>query len=304
MIRAEGREGVYSPKGDQIAYVRGPGAWYRRGYRGSSNDDIWICNADGSNNRQLTSFNGQDNSPMWSADGKAVYYVSEQHGTPANIVRLALDNAKNQPEQLTFHKDDAVRRARMSRNGQWVVYECGADLWVLNVQDGSTRKLAIEVNADDKTNPEKIVTFTSDATEFALSPDEKHIAFVVHGEIFFMPSTGGKATRLTDHPAYDHGPAWAPDGKKLLFISDRGGHEDIYLLESDDPDHSYLTQAHRFKVKRLTHSPDAEMGLSFSPDGKTISFVREGRLVTMNPDGSGEKVLVKDGTVIDYEWSP
>ena len=39
----EGRDGVFSPKGDQIAYVRGPGTWYRKGYRGSSNDDIWIC---------------------------------------------------------------------------------------------------------------------------------------------------------------------------------------------------------------------------------------------------------------------
>src|SRR5258708_24021424 len=59
---SEGREGVFSPRGDQIAYVRGPGTWYRRGYRGSSNDDVWICNADGNNNRRLTSFVGQDSS--------------------------------------------------------------------------------------------------------------------------------------------------------------------------------------------------------------------------------------------------
>src|SRR4051794_37024960 len=39
----EGREGVYSPKGDMIAYTRGPGTWYRKGYHGSSNDDIWVC---------------------------------------------------------------------------------------------------------------------------------------------------------------------------------------------------------------------------------------------------------------------
>jgi len=300
---SEGREGVYSPKGDQIAYVRGPGTWYRKGYRGSSNDDIWISQADGTGQRQITTFNGQDTSPNWSADGKSIYYVSEQHGTPANVVRLPLDT-KNPPDQLTFHKDDAVRRARLSRNGQWIVYECGADLWVLNVQDSSTRKLAIEVNADDKTNPERIETFTSNATEFALSPDEKHIAIVVHGEIFFMPRTGGKATRLTDHPAYDHSPTWAPDGKKMLFISDRGGHEDIYTLESDDPDHTDITQAHRFKVKQLTKSTEPEMGLSFAPNGKSIAFLRAGKLITMKPDGTEEKVLIKDGTVLDYEWSP
>ena len=166
------------------------------------------------------------------------------------------------------------------------------------------RKLAIEVNADDKTNLEKIVTFTSDATEFALSPDERHIAFVVHGEIFVMPRTGGKAKRLTDDPAYDHGVAWAPDGKKLLFLSDRGGHEDIYAIESDDPDHIEIASAHRFKVKQLTNTPEAEIGIGYSPDGKTISFLRAGKLFTMKPDGTGEKILVKDGTVIDYEWSP
>jgi tricorn protease len=43
----EGRDGVFAPDGKTIAYVRGPGTWYRKGYRGSSNDDIWVMNADG-----------------------------------------------------------------------------------------------------------------------------------------------------------------------------------------------------------------------------------------------------------------
>lgn len=300
----EGREGVFSPKGDQIAYVRGPGTWYRKGYRGSANDDIWICQADGSDPKQITHFNGQDHSPSWSPDGKFIYYVSEHHGTPANIVRLPLNDPKGDPEQLTFHKDEGVRRARLSGNGKWLVYECGPDLWVLCLKDGTSRKLAIEVNADDKTNLEKVVTFTSDATQFALSNDERHIVFVVHGELFLMKSSGGTAKRLTDNPAYDHGPVWSPDGKQIVFLSDRGGHEDIYLLESDDTDHAELHLANHFKVKQLTKTPESEEGVNFSPDGKRISFVRTGQLITMKPDGTDEKILVKDGMVIDYEWSP
>src|SRR2546423_13477722 len=113
---AEGKDGVFSPDGSKIAYVRGPGLWYRKGYRGASNDDIWICDADGSHNRQLTDFNGQDNSPMWSADGQSVYYVSEVFGTPANIVRMPAshpaESKSAEPVQITSHKDDGVRRAR------------------------------------------------------------------------------------------------------------------------------------------------------------------------------------------------
>ena len=91
------------------------------------------------------------------------------------------------PQQITFHKDDSVRRARISGDGAWIVYECGADLWVVSTHEGSTpRKLAIEVHADDKTNTEQLKTFTSGATEFALSADEKHMAFAVHGELFRM----------------------------------------------------------------------------------------------------------------------
>jgi len=309
--RAEGREGVYSPSGDEVAYVRGPGAWYRKGYRGSSNDDIWVCDADGGNNRQLTSFNGQDNAPMWARDGRAIYYVSEFFGTPANIVRQEIAGAKGAPlavkgppQQITFHKEDGVRRARLSGNGRWIVYECGADLWVVSASGGSPRKLAIEVHADDKTNPDRTVTYTSGASEFVPSVDERYIAFAVHGSLFVMPRGGGKATRLTEGRHLDHSIAWAPDAQKIAFLSDRGGQEDVWLLESDEPEHRELGKAHKFKVRQLTNTPESESGLGFSPDGRRISFLRNGKLITMSPDGKDVKVVVDDGTVIDYEWSP
>jgi tricorn protease len=312
---AEGKEGVFSPAGDRLAYVRGPGTWYRKGYRGSSNDDIWICNADGGNNRQLTAFNGQDNSPMWSADGKTLFYVSEVHGTPANLVRLPLDSSLTpplaskpavKPQLATSHKDDGVRRARISGNGAWIVYECGADLWVVSTREGSTpRKLAIEVNADDKTNPEQLKIFTSGATEFSLSTDEKFMSFAVHGKLFRMNvGPGSKVVQMTDGPANDHNAAWAPDGSKIIFISDRKGHEDLWLLEADDAEHPKFTEAHHFKVRQLTNTTDAEFGVSFAPNGRRVAFLRAGKLWTMNPDGSDPKAIVSDVHVFDYEWSP
>ncbi|HXG12942.1 MAG TPA: S41 family peptidase [Gemmataceae bacterium] len=305
ITRAEGKEGVYSPAGDRIAYVRGPGTWYRKGYRGSSNDEVWVCNADGTGNRRLTTFDGQDNSPMWSPDGRFVYYVSEYHGTPANIVRQDAEG-KSPPQPVTFHKDDAVRRARISADGRWIVYECGCDLWVASTSEGlPPRKLAIEVHADDKSNTEVTETFTRGAAEFALNKDETHIAFVVHGEIFLQKlSSNARAVRLTNSPAYDHGVSWSPDSQKILFLSDRSGYEDIYLLESGDPDHPKLVEAHQFKVTRLTDTSDPEHGASFSPDGKRIAFLRAGKLWTMHPDGSNAKVLVNETQVFDYEWSP
>jgi tricorn protease len=306
----EGRDASYSPKGDLLAYTRGPGSWFRKLYKGSSNDDLWVCNADGTNNRRLTTHPGQDNHPQWAPDGKTLYYVTDALSTLTNLVRQEIDPERgvfaetSKPVQMTHHKDESVRRARLSANGEWIVYECGVDLHLYSVKDGKSRKLAIQVSADDKANVDRIQTFSANATEYALSSDEKHIAFVVHGEIFLMPRNGGKAKRLTDHPGLDHGVAWSPDSKRMFFLSDRGGHEDIYLLEGDDPDHPDLVQAHRFKVKQITNTPEPETAIGFAPDGSKVAFLRAGKLMLMNPDGTGEKLLAKNGQIFDYEWSP
>jgi tricorn protease len=311
---AEGKDGTFSPSGDRLAYVRGPGTWYRKGYRGSSNDEIWVSNADGSGNRRLTHFDGQDASPMWSADGATLYYVSEYHGTSNVVCQPVAAPAPSagrptspvRPTQVTFHKDDSVRKARISRDGKWIVYECGADLWIVSTRPGSKpRKLAIEVHADDKTNPERVVTFTRGATEFVMSGDEKFVAFAVHGKLFRMSvGVNPKVTQMTFGPGNDHGMAWSPDGSKMIFISDRNGHEDLYLLEANDPDHPRFTEANRFKVTQLTKTREAELGVTFAPDGKRVAFIRAGKLWTMAPDGKDQKVVVKDVQVFDYEWSP
>src|SRR5439155_16827254 len=177
----DGKEGAISRQGDRVAYVRGPGTWYRKVYRGSSNDDIWLANLDGTNHVRVTDFNGEDTSPMWSPDGKRLYYVSEQFGTPANIVFADMAQSPGgtqigKPLKLTRHTDEAVRRARISGNGEWIVYECGTDLWVASTKDGNSRKIAIEVYADEKTNPERIVTYTGGISDYQPNPAETHSA--------------------------------------------------------------------------------------------------------------------------------
>ena len=80
--------------------------------------------------------------------------------------------------------------------------------------------------------------------------------------------------------------------------------QDLYVLEADDPEATELTKAHKFKVRRLTDTPEEESSATFSPRGDRIAFVRTGQLWTMKPDGTGQTVLVKDKQVFDYDWSP
>src|SRR5262249_37805866 len=151
-----------------------------------------------------------------------------------------------------------------------------ADLYLVSTRDGATpRKLLIEVHADDKSNTERQETFTNNATEFVPAPDDSGLIFAVHGELFLLPiRSGAKPVRMTHTTAFNHAVQWAPDMSKAVFLSDRDGHDNVYLVEADDPEHPKFMEAHRFKTKQLTHFKEAASGVSFSPDGKRVSFIR------------------------------
>lgn len=67
----------------------------------------------------------------------------------------------------------------------------------------------------------------------AISPDGKKIAFSYKGELFTVASEGGKAFQLTSNKAYESNPVWSPDGKFIVFLSDREGSDDLYITSAD-----------------------------------------------------------------------
>ncbi|MEJ1223440.1 amidohydrolase family protein [Sediminicola sp. 1XM1-17] len=84
--------------------------------------------------------------------------------------------------------------------------------------------------------PERTISFTTDKGTWIsldVSPDGKSIVFDLMGDIYMMPITGGKATALTKGLAYDVHPRFSPDGKSLVFISDKSGSDNLWTLEID-----------------------------------------------------------------------
>jgi len=76
---------------------------------------------------------------------------------------------------------------------------------------------------------------TSEGTWISLdvSPDGKNIVFDLMGDIYTMPFTGGKATAITKGIAFDTHPRYSPDGKKILFTSDRSGSENLWWIDTE-----------------------------------------------------------------------
>ena len=72
-------------------------------------------------------------------------------------------------------------------------------------------------------------------------PGRQTIAFSYQGDIYTVPSSGGKARQLTTHPAHDTRPVWSPDGQKIAFASNRSGNFDVFLMNKEGGEPKRLT---------------------------------------------------------------
>lgn len=318
VIRDRGFNAAVSPDGRWIAYVRGRTPWWRKHYRGSASRDIWIRAYEGGPSYLIVDSPADDDRPMWGSDGRTLYFMSERADSVMNIWRVALQlpgpgepgepAVARPPTQITTHARDGVQFAAISSDGTLIAYEWDAGLWTLRPPDGEPRRVDILAPSDLKWNDELRMTLSSRATEFALSPDETEIALVVRGEVYVCPFEDGEcgtAARITETPAREKDVAWMPDGKTLLFASDRTGDYDVYSVRSSEEDTPELSKALRREETRLTESEEDEFLPVPSPGGETIAYMRGDRFLwTMGPDGRGDRQVLPDGEVLHLDWSP
>ncbi len=101
---------------------------------------------------------------------------------------------------------------------------------------------------------------TSEGTWMSLdiSPDGQTLLFDLMGDIYTMPVTGGKATPITKGLAFDTHPRFSPDGKKILFTSDRSGSENIWIIDTEKRDTIQLTKDRDQSFPAATWSADGD----------------------------------------------
>ena len=107
---------------------------------------------------------------------------------------------------------------------------------------------------------------TSEGTWISLdvSPDGETIVFDLLGDLYRMPITGGEATRLTSGLPHDMQPRFSPDGSRIVFVSDRSGDENVWLIDAEGGEPTQLSKG----VGSVFLSPE------WMPDGKYVVVSR------------------------------
>jgi Tol biopolymer transport system component len=231
----------YSPDGSKVVFSR--------------NNDIYIMNADGSNQTPLVTAAGGDFQAVWSPDGSKIAFTSNRDGNDEIYV---IDVDGTNETRITSHvaKDSAPAWSPDSSKIAFTSDRDGdKEIWVMDA-DGSNL-----VQLTDNT------AITDGGASW--SPDGSKIVFQSTRdggdyEIYVMNADGSGQTRLTSEAGIDALGDWSPDGSKLLFYSERDGNREIYVMDADGSNQV-----------RLTNDAGEDIEAEWSPDGTSILFVSD-----------------------------
>lgn len=294
----------FFPDGETVYYERGGAAWWRRRYKGGANQDIWRKILPDGISEQITDYVGRDAYPMYSQLDNKLYFISDRgKATVSNIWRMDPDGSA--PEQITFEKED-IHFPRISWDGSLISFECLGDICTYDTRSGKTQKLTIEVAEDYTEEPFGFEQYASEASEFALSPLEKELAFVVRGEIFVMElkeGKPGKIVQITKTPYIEKHVSWHPEKEMLIYCAMEDGDMDIFTVEPRSEVKFYDDLV--FTTHKVLNTENTEYKPEFSPNGKHIAYFKNhGELHVMDTRGKHSKRLCMENDVLWIDWSP
>lgn len=266
--------------------------------------DIWLYK--GGNYTKLTNFAGEDRTPVWGGDN-TYYYLSEEDGTFNVYKRRIGETAKT---QLSHYKGNPVRFLTRSTDGTLCYAYDGA---IYTLKEGSQPvRLNLSMVADDGSDKLRRQVLRSGATEFAVSPSGKEIAFVVHGDVYVTSTDYTTTKRITDTPEQERNVNFSPDGRSLVYASERGGLWQIYQTSIVNKDEKQFTYATQLKEEQLVKSSLVDMQPAYSPDGKSVAYIEDrGALKAVDVKTKAVRQLMdgkfqysySDGDLW-FQWSP
>jgi tricorn protease len=287
-----------SPDGQRVAFsARGnsAGQWWRKGHSHLDESELWLLH-DAATPRyeRLTERGAKQMWPMWTADGKELYFVSDRGGAQ-NVWQLTPGSA---PRQVTRFSDGRVLWPTISHDGRTIVFERNFEIWTLDTAGGRTSRVSITKRGVPPTPLVEHVTMNNDFQDLALSPDGRKVVFVARGEIWAAAARdGGDAVRVTRSIARETQIDWMPDSRGIVYLSERNGVGQIFQYD-------FTTS----RETQLTNSTPGDGAPVISPDGKTLAFVRDGKeLRAIDLTSKEERMLAKGHLTRSNRgvaWSP
>lgn len=299
-------------EGKHILYtsVPSPENTWRKHAISDATRDIWLFDAVPGKHRRLTTFRGEDREPVWAPDGKSFYYLSEKSGS-SNVWKKSLAEADEEPAQVTKHTTHPVRFLSIAKDGS-LVYAYDGALWRLGAGESAPAPIAVQIRQSSLLGGEFFVQLRDQVSEFTISPTGAEYALVVRGEVFVLSATDGAARRVTTTPERERSVSFSPDGRGLLYASERAGSWGIFESRLVRAGEKTFSAATEWKESTVIDTAADETQPLYSSDGRKISFLGDRDRVRVLDLSSSSTIALDSGfAAYSYEdgdmttaWSP
>lgn len=290
---------------DTLLYSRGVTYWWRKKYKGPASRDIWIKILPDGNSKRLVEFEGRDAYPMFSPLTRKIYFLSNRG--PENINNIWKMNIDGKSlEQVTFFGEE-IHFPSISEDGRIIAFTSMGTLYTLDLETKEVKRVPVTIPLAYKNAKEEFQKFSGEVSEFAISPSEEEIAFVIRGEIFIGELKDKGRIDNIKQITYTHAPekdiSWHPTEEKLVFSSLRDGDFDIYVIEPEREEKFFKDLS--FKTKKIFNTDETEYRPIYSPDGEKISYLKShGQLWVMDNNGRDRTILTEESDVLWVDWAP
>lgn len=232
--------------------------------------DIWMYDAADNTHTRLTDFAGEDRDPVFASDENAIYYLSEIQGT-FNVHQLNLTDKKS--TAITSFTKHPVRFLSSSNEGI-LCFSYDGDIYTK--RNGSApQKVEINIITESKSNNDKILNVASGVRDLAVAPGGKEVAYIYRGEVFVSSVEGGTTKRITNTAEQERSVSFSPDGRSLLYASERGKGWKIYQSSIVRKEEPYFFASTLVKETPIVENDKENYEPEFSPDGKEIAFIED-----------------------------
>ncbi len=298
---ADGRFIIYHDK------KGGENEW-RKHHTSAIARDIWIYDTKAGTHRKVTTFAGEDRSPVLADGDKDFYYLSEESGT-FNVRRMSVDGGAS--TAVTRFKTNPVRFLSMANNGT-LCFGCDGAIYTQRRGAAEPALVPVILSADARSNNEVVVPVSGGAREFAVSPNGKEIAVVVRGGIFAASVDGGVTKRVTSSFGDETAVSFAPDGNALVYASERDGRWGIFETRRTRAAEPYFYASTVLQERPLVANTHQNTQPAYSPDGKQLAFVEDRTTLRVLDLASKQtRTLLTDRELAPsadgsqyFEWSP
>lgn len=284
---------------------------WRKHHQSAVTHDVWLFNRSESSHTKLTDFEGEDRNPVWNSDGTAFYFLSERSGT-FNIYKKNISGG--QVEQLTFFEIHPVRflsAGTLANVGEILVFGYHGELYTMQLGQQPS-KVPLTIRTQQVISGQERIIINGGVSEMVISPNGKEMAFIARGEVFVTSLDGSLTKRLTSTPENERFVEFSPDGKSVVYASERNGKWSIFQTKVVRKEEPFFYAATLLQEEVLISNEKDNYMPKFSPDGSQIAFVEDRKNIKVLHIESGNEVVLLDESQLFhmrdgdkyFSWSP